>query len=119
MPVGGRELASSPVPARSSRRSRRSRSAASCATAGATLYRGGAYKPRTSPYSFQGLGEEGLKILAKVRAETGLPIVTEVLDTETVELVAEYADCLQIGARNMQNFSLLKKARPARASPCS
>ncbi len=77
--------------------------------AGATLYRGGAFKPRTSPYSFQGLGEEGLRILAKVRQETGLPIVTEVLDTETVELVAEYADCLQIGARNMQNFSLLKK----------
>ena len=77
--------------------------------AGATLFRGGAYKPRTSPYSFQGLGLEGLKILAKAREETGLPIITEVLDTETAELVAEYADCLQIGARNMQNFSLLKK----------
>ena len=77
--------------------------------AGARLYRGGAFKPRTSPYSFQGLGEEGLKILAKVRSETGLGIVTEVLDTETAELVAEYADCLQIGARNMQNFSLLRK----------
>ncbi len=77
--------------------------------AGATLYRGGAFKPRTSPYSFQGLGEPGLKILAKVREETGLPIVTEVLDTDTAELVAEYADCLQIGARNMQNFALLKK----------
>src|SRR5204863_2321576 len=76
--------------------------------AGATLYRGGAFKPRTSPYSFQGLGEAGLKILARVREETGLPIVTEVLDTETVELVAQYADCLQVGARNMQNFSLLK-----------
>jgi 3-deoxy-7-phosphoheptulonate synthase len=76
---------------------------------GANLYRGGAYKPRTSPYSFQGLGLEGLKILKKVREETGLPIVTEVLDTETAELVAEYADCLQIGARNMQNFSLLRK----------
>ena len=79
------------------------------AAAGATLLRGGAYKPRTSPYSFQGLGLEGLKILAKAREETGLPIVTEVLDTETAEEVAEYADCLQIGARNMQNFSLLKK----------
>ncbi|MDQ2969570.1 MAG: 3-deoxy-7-phosphoheptulonate synthase, partial [Acidobacteriota bacterium] len=77
--------------------------------AGANLYRGGAFKPRTSPYSFQGLGLEGLKILAKVRAETGLPIVTEVIDTETAELVAEYADCLQVGARNMQNFSLLRK----------
>jgi 3-deoxy-7-phosphoheptulonate synthase len=77
--------------------------------AGATLYRGGAFKPRTSPYSFQGLGEAGLKILARVREETGLPIVTEVLDTDSAELVAEYADCLQIGARNMQNFALLKK----------
>jgi 3-deoxy-7-phosphoheptulonate synthase len=77
--------------------------------AGGTLYRGGAFKPRTSPYSFQGLGEEGLRILSLVRRETGLPIVTEVLDTETVDLVAEHADCLQVGARNMQNFSLLKK----------
>ena len=77
--------------------------------AGALLYRGGAFKPRTSPYSFQGLGEPALKILRKVREETGLPIVTEVLDTDTAELVAEYADCLQIGARNMQNFALLKK----------
>jgi 3-deoxy-7-phosphoheptulonate synthase len=77
--------------------------------AGATLYRGGAYKPRTSPYSFQGLGAEGLRILSRVRAETGLPTITEVLDTETVDLVAEHADCLQVGARNMQNFSLLKR----------
>ena len=77
--------------------------------AGGTLYRGGAFKPRTSPYSFQGLGLEGLKILSKVRAETGLPIITEVLDTETVDDVAEHADCLQVGARNMQNFSLLKR----------
>jgi 3-deoxy-7-phosphoheptulonate synthase len=77
--------------------------------AGASLYRGGAYKPRTSPYAFQGLGAEGLRILSRVRAETGLPIITEVLDTETVDLVAEHADCLQVGARNMQNFSLLKR----------
>ena len=77
--------------------------------AGASLYRGGAYKPRTSPYSFQGLGAEGLRILSRVRAETGLPTITEVLDTETVDLVAEHADCLQVGARNMQNFSLLKR----------
>ncbi len=79
------------------------------AEAGATLYRGGAYKPRTSPYSFQGLGEKGLQILSLVRRETGLPIITEVIDTETVDLVAEHADCLQVGARNMQNFSLLKR----------
>jgi len=76
--------------------------------AGARFLRGGAFKPRTSPYAFQGLKEEGLRILADVRAETGLPIVTEVMDTRDVELVARYADVLQIGARNMQNFSLLE-----------
>ncbi|MEO6326375.1 MAG: 3-deoxy-7-phosphoheptulonate synthase [Thermoanaerobaculia bacterium] len=76
---------------------------------GADLLRGGAFKPRSSPYSFQGLGEEGLKILAEARDATGLPVVTEVLDTATVELVAKYADCLQVGARNMQNFELLKR----------
>ena len=75
--------------------------------AGATALRGGAFKPRSSPYDFDGLGEEGLKMLAEVRAETGLPVVTEVMDTRQVDLVAEYADVLQIGARNMQNFSLL------------
>ena len=77
--------------------------------AGARVLRGGAFKPRTSPYSFQGLEEEGLKLLAKARAETGLPIVTEVVNPETADLVAEYADILQIGARNAQNFALLKK----------
>ncbi|MHB1459423.1 MAG: 3-deoxy-7-phosphoheptulonate synthase [Armatimonadota bacterium] len=76
---------------------------------GARLLRGGAFKPRTSPYAFQGLGEEGLKFLAKAREETGLPIVTEVMDTTDVDLVAEYADVMQIGTRNMQNYSLLKK----------
>lgn len=75
--------------------------------AGARGLRGGAFKPRTSPYSFQGLGEEGLRILADVREATGLPVVTEVMDTRQVELVAGYADVLQIGARNMQNFALL------------
>jgi len=75
--------------------------------AGAKLLRGGAFKPRTSPYSFQGLGEEGLKILAKAREETGLPVVTEVLDVRDTDLVAEYADVLQVGARNMQNFLML------------
>ena len=80
---------------------------------GAQLFRGGAFKPRTSPYSFQGLGEEGLKILAKVRRETGMPVVTEVMDLETIDLVAEYADVIQIGTRNMQNFSLLKRAGKA------
>jgi 3-deoxy-7-phosphoheptulonate synthase len=77
--------------------------------AGADLLRGGAFKPRTSPYAFQGLGLAGLKILEKARAETGLPIVTEVLDTRDVSWVAEFADCLQIGTRNMQNFALLRE----------
>jgi 3-deoxy-7-phosphoheptulonate synthase len=76
--------------------------------AGATLLRGGAFKPRTSPYAFQGLGEAGLKILADVRAETGMPVVTEVVEARDVELVASYADMLQVGTRNMQNFSLLQ-----------
>jgi 3-deoxy-7-phosphoheptulonate synthase len=77
--------------------------------AGATILRGGAFKPRTSPYSFQGLEEDGLKILAEARDLTGMPIITEVVDTKSVELVAEYADILQVGARNMQNFFLLKE----------
>ncbi|WP_036320366.1 3-deoxy-7-phosphoheptulonate synthase [Microbispora sp. ATCC PTA-5024] len=76
--------------------------------AGATLLRGGAYKPRTSPYAFQGLGERGLRILAEVREETGLPVVTEVVGAHDVETVASYADMLQVGTRNMQNFALLQ-----------
>ena len=75
--------------------------------AGATMLRGGAYKPRTSPYEFQGLGEEGLKLLAKAREETGLPIITELLSQDHAELVADYADMLQIGTRNAQNFQLI------------
>ena len=77
---------------------------------GAKILRGGAFKPRTSPYSFQGLGEEGLKLLAQIRKETGIPVVTEVMDTRQVELVASYADMIQIGSRNMQNYPLLKEA---------
>ena len=76
---------------------------------GAAMIRGGAFKPRTLPYSFQGLGVEGLKILAEAREETGLPVVTEVLSSESVGIVEEYADILQIGARNMQNYPLLKR----------
>ncbi len=76
--------------------------------AGASLLRGGAFKPRTSPYAFQGLGEAGLRILAEVRAETGLPIVTEVIDPASVDLVSSYADMLQVGTRSMQNFALLQ-----------
>lgn len=78
--------------------------------AGATILRGGAYKPRTSPYTFQGLGVEGLEILAQCREETGLPVLTEVVDARDVEIVAEWADALQIGTRNMQNFQLLAEA---------
>ena len=73
------------------------------------MLRGGAYKPRTSPYSFQGLGEEGLKILARIGEEMNMPVVTEVMDSEDLDLLCEYTDILQVGARNMQNFSLLKK----------
>ncbi len=80
------------------------------AKAGAKILRGGAYKPRTSPYSFQGMKEEGLKILAEARENFGLLVVTEAIDTETIDLVGEYADIVQIGARNMQNYSLLRKA---------
>ncbi len=81
--------------------------------AGAHIFRGGAYKPRTSPYSFQGLGKEGLEILAKVRRETGMPVITEVMDEETFDLVESYTDIIQIGTRNMQNYSLLKRAGKA------
>ncbi len=76
---------------------------------GASMLRGGAYKPRTSPYSFQGHGEEGLKILARVGQDMNMPVVTEVMDSEDIGLVAEYSDILQVGARNMYNYSLLKK----------
>jgi 3-deoxy-7-phosphoheptulonate synthase len=76
---------------------------------GARMLRGGAYKPRTSPYDFQGLGEEALRLLAEARQQTGLPIVTEIMSTEDVDTIAEYADLLQVGARNMQNFALLRR----------
>lgn len=82
--------------------------------AGATILRGGAFKPRTSPYNFRGLGEEGLKMLARVREGTGLPVITEVLSPQDVDLVSKYADILQIGARNMQNFSLLQTVAKVR-----
>jgi 3-deoxy-7-phosphoheptulonate synthase len=82
--------------------------------AGAQFFRGGAYKPRTSPYSFQGLGEEGLRIMSEIRDQYGMKIITEAIDNESLDLVEEYADMIQIGARNMQNFSLLKRAGRAR-----
>ncbi|HMJ07684.1 MAG TPA: 3-deoxy-7-phosphoheptulonate synthase, partial [Pyrinomonadaceae bacterium] len=80
------------------------------AKSGAKFFRGGAFKPRTSPYAFQGMGEEGLKILSEVRDRFGLNIVTEAMDEQGIDLVEKYGDCIQIGARNMQNFSLLKYA---------
>ncbi|MGA6982949.1 MAG: 3-deoxy-7-phosphoheptulonate synthase [Candidatus Sulfotelmatobacter sp.] len=82
--------------------------------AGAQFFRGGAYKPRTSPYSFQGLGEEALRIMAEIREQYGMKIITEAIDHESLDLVEEYADVIQIGARNMQNFSLLKRAGQAK-----
>ncbi|MBA3543164.1 MAG: 3-deoxy-7-phosphoheptulonate synthase [Chthoniobacterales bacterium] len=82
--------------------------------AGARVLRGGAFKPRTSPYSFQGLGEDGLRFLAEARAETGLPIITEIMDTRDLAMMEKYTDCLQIGSRNMQNFALLKEVGRSR-----
>jgi 3-deoxy-7-phosphoheptulonate synthase len=110
VPVGGDELLICGGPCAVESRAQILESARAVKAAGGQLLRGGAYKPRTSPYSFQGLGEEGLKYLAEAREETGLGIVTEAVDVETVDLVEKYADCIQIGARNMQNFSLLRRA---------
>ncbi len=108
--IGGRELTIIAGPCAVETREQTRAIAKEVSAAGARLFRGGAYKPRTSPYSFQGLAEEGLKILADVRKEFGLKIVTEAIDVESVELVERYSDVIQIGARNMQNFSLLKRA---------
>mgnify|MGYP001026584421 FL=1 len=107
--VGGKELAVIAGPCSVEGREMLRTTALAVRDAGARLLRGGAFKPRTSPYAFQGLGEAALRFLAEVRAETGLPVVTEVMDTRQVELVAETADVLQIGARNMQNFPLLSE----------
>jgi 3-deoxy-7-phosphoheptulonate synthase len=108
--IGGRELAIIAGPCAVESRDQARSIAQSVASAGAKLFRGGAYKPRTSPYSFQGLEEDGLKILAGIREDFGLKIVTEAIDVQSIELVERYADVIQIGARNMQNFSLLKRA---------
>jgi 3-deoxy-7-phosphoheptulonate synthase len=88
--------------------------ASSVKKSGAKLLRGGAFKPRTSPYSFQGLREDGLRFLAQARSETGLPVITEIMDARDLPTIEKYADCLQIGARNMQNFSLLKEVGRSR-----
>jgi 3-deoxy-7-phosphoheptulonate synthase len=107
---GGRDLAIIAGPCSVESYEQTLRIAQQVKTAGAHMLRGGAYKPRTSPYSFQGLGLEGLKILARVRSETGLPVVSEALDIDVLDHVAEYADMVQIGARNMQNYTLLRRA---------
>jgi 3-deoxy-7-phosphoheptulonate synthase len=108
--IGGRNLAVIAGPCSIETRDQAFAIAEQVAASGAQFFRGGAYKPRTSPYAFQGLGLEALKIMAEIRDKFGLRIVTEALDNETLDLVAEWADVIQIGARNMQNFSLLKKA---------
>src|SRR5438874_13458296 len=107
---GGRELAIVAGPCAIESREQAFAVAERVHRAGAQFFRGGAYKPRTSPYSFQGLEEEALKIMAEIRDQFALKIVTEAIDNESLELVDEYADVIQIGARNMQNFSLLKHA---------
>jgi 3-deoxy-7-phosphoheptulonate synthase len=112
--IGGPDLAIIAGPCGIETRDQAFKIAERVARAGAQFLRGGAYKPRTSPYSFQGLGEEGLKIMAEIRARFGLLIVTEAVDYESLDLVDQYADVIQIGARNMQNFSLLKRAGRAR-----
>src|SRR3954468_10652757 len=112
--IGGKELAVMAGPCAIESREQAFAIAERVRRAGAKFFRGGAYKPRTSPYSFQGLGEEGLRIMADVRQKFGLVIVTEAIDNESLELVEEYADVIQIGARNMQNFSLLKRAGRSR-----
>jgi 3-deoxy-7-phosphoheptulonate synthase len=108
--IGGHNLAMIAGPCSIESREQAFAIAGHVAAAGAQFYRGGAYKPRTSPYAFQGLGEEALKIMAEIRDQFGLRIVTEAIDHVTLDLVADYADVIQIGARNMQNFSLLKEA---------
>jgi len=112
--IGGRDLAIMAGPCAIESREQAFAVAAVVQKAGARFFRGGAYKPRTSPYSFQGLGLEGLKIMAEVREQFGLKIVTEAIDNESLDLVEEYADIIQIGARNMQNFSLLRRAGKAK-----
>jgi len=112
--IGGTEVAVMAGPCAIESREQAFAAAERVSRAGAKFFRGGAYKPRTSPYAFQGLGEEALQIMADVRDQFGLAIVTEAVDNESLDLVEKYADVIQIGARNMQNFSLLKRAGRSR-----
>jgi 3-deoxy-7-phosphoheptulonate synthase len=109
VPVGGEKIVIMSGPCSVENREQITSIARDVQKAGATILRGGAFKPRTSPYSFQGLGADGLKLLAEAREATGMPVITEIMDTKDLEVIEKYADCLQIGARNMQNFSLLKE----------
>jgi 3-deoxy-7-phosphoheptulonate synthase len=109
VPLGGKAIVVMAGPCSVESKEQILEAARAVKASGATFLRGGAFKPRTSPYEFQGLREEGLKLLALAREETGLKVVTEVKDTETLPMVAEYADVLQVGARNMQNYSLLER----------
>src|SRR6266571_4756882 len=111
--IGGKRLAVMAGPCSVESRDQILEVAAKVKAAGAAVLRGGAFKPRTSPYAFQGLEEEGLKLLDEARRETGLPVITEVMEPDKVDVVAEHADILQIGARNVQNFSLLRKVGAA------
>jgi 3-deoxy-7-phosphoheptulonate synthase len=110
IPIGGTEVVIMAGPCAVENEQQLFETARIVKSAGASFLRGGAFKPRTSPYSFQGLGLEGLQMLARARQETGLSVVTEVMDTRQVELVAQFSDIVQIGSRNMQNFPLLKEA---------
>ncbi|MBM3172199.1 MAG: 3-deoxy-7-phosphoheptulonate synthase [Chloroflexi bacterium] len=112
-PIGGKEVVVIAGPCAVESEKQLFETAHAVRAAGATVLRGGAFKPSTSPYSFRGLGERGLELLAQMRAETGLPVITEVMTVADVDLVARYADILQIGARNMQNFFLLEEAGKA------
>jgi 3-deoxy-7-phosphoheptulonate synthase len=116
-PIGGPHFTMIAGPCTVESRAQVLEAAAAVSDAGATMFRGGAYKPRTSPYAFQGLGQEGLRLLAEAKARTGLPIVTEVMDARDLDVLLEVADVLQIGARNMQNYTLLAEVgrcgRPA------
>ena len=112
--IGGKELVVMAGPCAAETKEQVMSTARAVKAAGANILRGGAFKPSTSPYSFRGLGEEGLKLLAEAKQETGLPLVTEVLAPEDVELVVKYADILQVGARNMQNFILLDEVGGAK-----
>jgi 3-deoxy-7-phosphoheptulonate synthase len=109
VPIGGHEPVVIAGPCSVESREQLLTTAHAVKQSGARMLRGGAYKPRTSPYDFQGLGEEALRLLAEARQQTGLPIVTEIMSTEDVDTIAEYADLLQVGARNMQNFALLRR----------